>query len=80
MNPDYWFRVITDLEAIMSLDCMGKKVGCSDSSLCRYKAGLQEPRWSVGNRLISLHRAIAYRGVYPAPETQSTAESPEKQA
>jgi len=65
ITPDYWFHIITDLERQMSLLDIATKVGCSDSSLCRYKAGIGEPRFSVGNRLIALHRIYPARGMPP---------------
>ena len=63
ITPEYWFRIITELERGMSLLDIAAKVGCSDSSLCRYKAGVGEPRYSVGHRLIALHRIHPANGM-----------------
>lgn len=63
-TEEYWFRIISELEAHLSLNQIAQKVGTSDSSLVRYKAGMGEPRFSVGNKLIGLHRLLTV--IYPA--------------
>ena len=55
--PDYWFRVIVDLERVgYSLRALAKHCGASKSAVERYKAGRCEPRYSEGMRMIALHR------------------------
>jgi len=57
--PDYWFRVIVDLERRgLSLRCIAAKTGTSKSALGRYKEGITEPRYSEGMRLIALSKLI----------------------
>lgn len=71
-SPDFWFRLISRIERHMSLDEMGGKVGSSAPSLCRYKAGRGEPRWSVARKLIALDQKLA---IYSTPEMQPVAQS-----
>lgn len=75
-SPDYWFKIIVDLERILPLRELAKKVDSSAASLCRYKAGTHEPRYSVGRKLIALHHLRTCKGVIcSAPETQPIASS-----
>jgi hypothetical protein len=66
-DPDYWFRLITRLERVMSLDEMARKVGSSAPSLCRYKAGIGEPRWTVALKLVALDEANAIHSANGMP-------------
>ena len=69
--PDYWFRVIADLERSgFSLRYIASKTGASKSSLCRYKEGVAEPRYSEGMRLIALRKLICPQyGTQPQKES-----------
>lgn len=55
---DKWFHVITDLQRDMGLREIALKIGTSTTTLWRYKAGLSEPRYTEGQKLLALHASI----------------------
>lgn len=68
--PDYWFRVIVDLERVgFSLRAIAEKCGASKSAVERYKVGRCEPRYSEAMRIIALHRLKTSQVRDNAPST-----------
>lgn len=51
-----WFRIIVELEKSIPLRTIASKTGSSITALCRYKTGVNEPRYSVGQKLLALHK------------------------
>lgn len=52
-----WFRTVTDLERIYTLQQIGRAVGRDAATIHRYKQGA-EPRYSVGVAILQLHAKL----------------------
>ncbi len=72
-DPDYWFRIISEIELHLSLRKIADVAGVSHQSIWRYKTRESEPKHSVGEMIKALHDCICNGndrklGVFSEPE------------